>query len=632
MWKNSQHANGTSFARGTSASCAPCHSGWGAIATFDPGSELSKTTGNQNITCAVCHDPHSAENEHQLRKTSPVVLENGETLYFGGKGLFCMNCHKSRRNAEEYVQEGVSSHYGPHHNNQADVLAATNAPTFGYILPSSLHRDALDDTCVSCHMGPGPAEGEPGYLQLGGHSWNISIHPGDPDLSDGGVGLPAGGIDNTAICLDCHGEFDSFDEFPARKDYDGDGEVEMAREELEGLLEELGMYLPPLGEPEVDISSSEYQQWYDDKPWAKKVLYNYGIVEEDGSFGMHNFKFEVSLIQLSIDVAKFGVLTEGMITGVADVPNDQGKQVDVAWTRFGGDGPSDDPIEMYYVWRQGPGAAGKASYRSMGNVPLATDGSIEGVTASFAGYEWTAVGSQPPAEMEEYGAVVPTLFDGQDATFMVTGHTRSGKFAASLAMAGQSTDNLVPQAPSGASALGSDLAVMLKWVAPDDPDINYYAIYKSTVEGFDPTGMDPIAQTVETEYIDQNVTTGSTYFYQITAFDFSGNQGVFTPEIQATATAVELTGEVPEQFALGQNYPNPFNPTTNIEFAIPQAGAVTIRIFDVSGKQVGTLVDEFMQPGRYTLPWNAQNLASGVYIYKMESGSFVQTNTMLLIK
>jgi hypothetical protein len=330
---------------------------------------------------------------------------------------------------------------------------------------------------------------------------------------------------------------------------------------------------------------------------------------------------------------EFGVLTEGTITSVADVPNDQGRQVMVEWTRFGGDGPSDTPVEVYYVWRQGEGAAGKASYRTMGDVPFSADGSVEGVTATFAGTSWTVVGSAPAATMDAYSAVVPTLFDGTDQTFMVTGHTSiSTIFAATAPETGQSVDNLVPQAPSGLAAVGGDTAILLKWVAPDDPDINYYEVYKSTVENFDPTGMAPVATLVETEYIDQDVVTGSTYFYQVTAYDFSGNQGVFSSEKMATATAVDLTGEVPEQFSLSQNYPNPFNPTTNIEFAIPQAGAVTITIFDVSGKQVGTLVDEFMQPGTYTMPWNAQGLASGVYIYKMESGSFVQTNTMLLIK
>jgi hypothetical protein len=495
------------------------------------------------------------------------------------------------------------------------MLAGTNAIDFGFRLPNSTHKDVLENACVSCHMYDTPARGEPGHDQLGEHTWNMEF-----ELEDGRD------VYNVAVCQNCHEpDMETFEDRMVTKDYDGDGTIEGAEAEIEGAMENLAELLPPIGDPDIDYSSD----W---NIFQRKAYFNYLFVEEDHSHGLHNFQYAINLLLLSADVLNYGVLTEGSMTGIDDVPNDQGKQVAVAWTRFGGDGPSDDRLMMYYVWRQGPGSFGKASYRSMGNVPLVTDGSIEGVTASFAGYEWTAVGSQPSAEMDAYGAVVPTLFDGEDTMFLVTGHAQSGAFVASAPMAGQSVDNLVPQAPSGVVAMGSETAIMLKWVAPDDPDINYYEVYKSTIENFDPTGMEPIAKLTETEYVDQNVVTGGTYFYQVTAYDFSGNRGAFAAEIQAMATFTELTGEVPAQFELSQNYPNPFNPTTNIEFAIPEAGAVTITIFDVSGKQVGTLVDEFMQPGRYTVPWNARDLASGVYIYKMTSSSFVQTNTMLLIK
>jgi hypothetical protein len=442
------------------------------------------------------------------------------------------------------------------------------------------------------------------------------------------------GVDNVAICQTCHDpDMTSFEDQMARKDHDGDGDVEGTAAEIHGLLDALGMFLPPIGEPEVDISTSELRAPYSDAPILKKALYNYLFIEEDKSSGAHNYQFSVALLQLTIDVLNYGVLTEGTISEVADVPNDQGRQVAVTWTRFGGDGPSDAPVEVYYVWRQGGGVAGKASYSTMGDVPFDTDGSLAGVSASFAGNGWTQVGSAPAAMMDTYTAIVPTLFDGEDATFMVTGHTATSTiFAATLPETGQSVDNLVPSAPAGFVAIGSDTAVMLNWEESIDADFDYFELYKSPVAGFDPIGMDPIAALTETQYIDQAVTTGETYSYLLVAYDFSGNQGVFTPEISATATAVELLGEVPTVFVLSQNYPNPFNPTTTIEFAIPEPGDVTIKIYDVSGKQVGILVNEYMQPGKYSAVWNAQDLASGVYIYKMVSGSFVHTSTMLLIK
>ncbi len=89
---------------------------------------------------------------------------------------------------------------------------------------------------------------------------------------------------------------------------------------------------------------------------------------------------------------------------------------------------------------------------------------------------------------------------------------------------------------------------------------------------------------------------------------------------------------LPEKFELSQNYPNPFNPSTKIRFAIPQASNVSLKIFDVLGKEVMTLVNGQRQAGYYDAEFNGANLASGMYFYKLEAGSFVETKRMMLIK
>ena len=89
---------------------------------------------------------------------------------------------------------------------------------------------------------------------------------------------------------------------------------------------------------------------------------------------------------------------------------------------------------------------------------------------------------------------------------------------------------------------------------------------------------------------------------------------------------------LPGEFALEQNYPNPFNPSTKITYAVPQASKVTLRVYDVLGKEVMTLVNGERQPGFYDVDFNGVNLASGMYFYKLEAGSFVQTKRMMLIK
>ena len=89
---------------------------------------------------------------------------------------------------------------------------------------------------------------------------------------------------------------------------------------------------------------------------------------------------------------------------------------------------------------------------------------------------------------------------------------------------------------------------------------------------------------------------------------------------------------VPNYYALGQNYPNPFNPSTKINFALPEAGNVKIIIFDILGREITTLVNEYKTSGIYTVDFDASSLSSGVYFYRMESGSFTDTKKMLLVK
>ncbi len=88
----------------------------------------------------------------------------------------------------------------------------------------------------------------------------------------------------------------------------------------------------------------------------------------------------------------------------------------------------------------------------------------------------------------------------------------------------------------------------------------------------------------------------------------------------------------PETFSLDQNYPNPFNPSTHLSYTVGHAGFVSLKVYDLLGREVATLVNETMQPGSYTAQWNASGVSSGVYLYKMESGSFVSTKKMILMK
>jgi murein DD-endopeptidase MepM/ murein hydrolase activator NlpD len=100
-----------------------------------------------------------------------------------------------------------------------------------------------------------------------------------------------------------------------------------------------------------------------------------------------------------------------------------------------------------------------------------------------------------------------------------------------------------------------------------------------------------------------------------------------------TGVADEVpAGQVPARFALEQNYPNPFNPTTVIQYAVPRTSHVRIVLFDLLGREVGTLLDGIQNPGHHRVRWDATGMASGVYYYRLTSGDWSQTKSMMVIK
>ena len=100
----------------------------------------------------------------------------------------------------------------------------------------------------------------------------------------------------------------------------------------------------------------------------------------------------------------------------------------------------------------------------------------------------------------------------------------------------------------------------------------------------------------------------------------------------ATKDGVEEIASVPTEFSIEQNYPNPFNPATTINYSIPTTQYTVLKIYDITGKEVATLVNENLSPGRYEVKFDGSNFASGVYFYKITAGSFSAVKRMFLIK
>jgi hypothetical protein len=93
-----------------------------------------------------------------------------------------------------------------------------------------------------------------------------------------------------------------------------------------------------------------------------------------------------------------------------------------------------------------------------------------------------------------------------------------------------------------------------------------------------------------------------------------------------------ITAEFPKEYKLHVNYPNPFNPKTSIRYDIPYSCKVTIKIFDVMGREVSALVNEQLEPGFYEVEWNASGYSSGIYFYNITTDTFTETKKMILIK
>jgi hypothetical protein len=127
----------------------------------------------------------------------------------------------------------------------------------------------------------------------------------------------------------------------------------------------------------------------------------------------------------------------------------------------------------------------------------------------------------------------------------------------------------------------------------------------------------------EYSFTDKNISTGM-YFYRLKQIDYDGS---FEYSLE-----VKVEVGTPLEFSLEQNYPNPFNPNTKIKYSVPHSSNVTIKVFDILGNEIETLVNEEKPVGRYEINFNASSLPSGVYFYQLRAGNFVGTKKMILLK
>ena len=117
--------------------------------------------------------------------------------------------------------------------------------------------------------------------------------------------------------------------------------------------------------------------------------------------------------------------------------------------------------------------------------------------------------------------------------------------------------------------------------------------------------------------------TGSTYLNSVEEYN---------PALDPTSLGGSNDVNPPSEYSLYQNYPNPFNPVTNIEFKVVDPGMVTLKVFDLLGNEVVTIINKDIEPGFYKYQWNACGNASGIYLYRIKAGNYIETRKMILLK
>jgi hypothetical protein len=119
-----------------------------------------------------------------------------------------------------------------------------------------------------------------------------------------------------------------------------------------------------------------------------------------------------------------------------------------------------------------------------------------------------------------------------------------------------------------------------------------------------------------------------------TQYVYAGtNNGVWRRPLSEIITSVpQLSSELPNAYELNQNYPNPFNPSTTISYQLPATSLVTLKLFDVLGREITTLVNGVEEPGYKLVQWNSNGMGSGVYFYRLQAGTFIQTKKLILLR
>ena len=319
------------------------------------------------------------------------------------------------------------------------------------------------------------------------------------------------------------------------------------------------------------------------------------------------------------------ILLPAQIDAVYDVPMDQGGRVYIDIMASPNDGSHINPVAFYGVWRMD------------GETPVSVD-------------------VVPALGEAMYVTEVATLSDSVDVdnpgitTFKISTHY-SNMVAMSDPVDGWSVDNIAPMPVTGTFAseeftysptweelwgTGENpelLITDLSWDASSANDFDHFRVLarlNGTGEASEVYIGTGTSATHQVNWDELDCDTGDHFVYEIVAVDAHRNVSEFVYE--DGPTCVGVSEALPTEFSLEQNYPNPFNPTTTIAYSLPVAGNVSLKVYNVLGAEVVSLVNEQQPAGRYEVVLDASALASGMYFYRLTSGEFTSLRKMVLVK
>ena len=303
------------------------------------------------------------------------------------------------------------------------------------------------------------------------------------------------------------------------------------------------------------------------------------------------------------------IQAEASIVSVDDVPDDQGGRVYITFEKSLFDTYGLGRTEIYTIER-------------------------------WDDNQWVGLTSDGAYGNEVYVVEVTTLADstGEDnavMTYRVIANMDEGNFDSDPA-SGYSVDNIAPEMVMGLNADVADGIVTLSWDHSQANDFSHYVVYYHNQADLIPSEETMIG-THSLPTFEHNVDEIGEHYYVVSAVDLNENEGEYSEAVNVTLLSLIDVHGLPKTFALHQNYPNPFNPNTTIRYDLPEAGNVSIIIYDMMGREVSTLISGQKDAGYHFIQWNGTNsmgysVAAGVYIYTIQAGQYRDLQKMIFLK